>query len=107
MCCSSLTSRQSSFTARWRLAVGHEGLGGGGGGTAARYGRVLVDVVAVLEPLIDDGDRVKQLALPSPVGGTDDGDRAPLTLSPVDVGAAVLMPFTFNRRGVAPPGTVR
>jgi len=82
-------------------------LGGGGGGTAARHGKVLDDVVDVLAPPIDDGDRVKQPALPSPAGGTEDGDRAAVAVSPADVGAAVLMPLTFNRRGAGPPGTIR
>jgi len=73
-------------------------LGGGGGGTAALHGRVLVDVVEVLlVPPIGDEDRVKQ---PSPTG-----DRGPGTVS--DGPAGGLMPLTFSRRGTVPPGTIR
>jgi len=78
---------------------------------AARQGRVLVDVLDELTPPTDDGDcRVKQLALPSPAGWTeDDGDRTAAAAIGSPPVAAGLMPLTFNRRGgaAAPPGTIR
>lgn len=92
-------------------------MGGGGGGTEALDGRVLVAADETLAPPIDDdGDSVKQgppprpasMGPPGPPGPPSPaGDRAVVTASPVGV-EAVLMPLTFKRRGsVAPPGTIR
>ena len=99
----SFSRRRSSVKARCRLAVGHSGLGGGGGGTAARQGKVLdVDVVTPPPPIDGDVDSVKQLAA---LSSAADGERVDaMTTSPPVVG---LMPFTFSRRGAAPPGTIR